>query len=275
MGTNTNYDVAFSAAKAKWESIIKCGLSDVGGGQVSDWFYNQFSSTFNGPIDDVAIGYSMEYIDGPSNILGFAAATYYRNGFPSPVSGIMKFDQDDFNNMSQNDAEIIILHEMGHILGLVNLSATACYSSCDSGNFQYGWSSGCTLASNEYAALNIASGTSTLQVENGNPGDGQICGHWEESSFPRSTGSSELMTGNFESNLFQPITRVTIAALDEAYSDYVVDYSVADPYPATGTLTTTGLLADGSGHKIYKPDSNFTLEEILHPPGVEPIELPP
>ena len=111
MGTNTNYDVAFSAAKAKWESIIKCGLSDVGGGQVSDWFYNQFSSTFNGPIDDVLIGYSMEYIDGPSNVLGFAAATYYRNGFPSPVSGIMKFDQDDFNNMSQSEFKIYSIFE--------------------------------------------------------------------------------------------------------------------------------------------------------------------
>jgi len=92
---------------------------------------------------------------------------------------------------------------MGHVLGLVNLNFSACFSSCGSGNFDYGWSSGCSLASDEYNALNL--GVGNLKVEN-DGGGGTRCSHWEEDSFPKSTGSSELMTGFFESGSAQSLS---------------------------------------------------------------------
>jgi len=193
MGSNTNFDAAFASAKAKWESIIKCDLQDIARQSSPsdfDWFGGTFKpKSFNGDVDDVVIGFSIEFIDGANGVLGFAGAVFLRTGPPgsSPISGIMKFDEDDFDTISQNDAEIIILHEMGHILGLVNLEFSACHSSCDSGNFDYGGTSGCSLASDEYNALEL--GVGNLKVEN-NGGGGTKCSHWEEESFPR------LKTGN-------------------------------------------------------------------------------
>jgi len=278
MGNNTDFDSAFEAAKLKWESIIKCDLPDFAANTDAefDWFNGQFApQTFNGPVDDVVIGFAMIYIDGPSNTLGRAGARFLRGGNTSPISGIMEFDEDDFVNLTQNDAEGIILHEMGHILGLVNLRHTACYSNCTTGNYNYGWDSGCTKASTEYMSLGLNLGA--LEVEN-DGGGGTTCSHWEEDSFPKSTGSSELMTGFFESNILQPITRVTIAALEEAHSDYVVDYSQADPYPIPSPMRS--LVLDESGmkngeytRKVYKPDTTFTIEDKMIPLP-EPIELP-
>lgn len=172
-----------------------------------------------------------------------------------------------------DDAEIIILHEMGHILGLVNLRNTDCYSTCASGNYNYGWDNfGCTKAALEYIGLGLNLGT--LKVENGNAGDGGACSHWEEDNFPTSTGSSELMTGSFEADKFQPITRVTVAALEEAHSDYVVDYDAAEPYPFS---PRTSPVLDGFGRRnvngVYKPDTTFTIKNRMMRLS-EPIELP-
>jgi len=264
MGTNTNFDPAFKAAKAKWESIIKGNLPDIQAQPKGfDWFRGQFSQkSYRGSVDDLVIGYEMKRIDGRSNILGYAGATYHRSGFGGPISGIMVFDSADFEDMSQNDAKIIILHEMGHVLGLVNVQPGRCYSPCNTRNYKYGWKSKCNLASNEYDALNLV-GAGPLKVENGN--EGGECGHWEEDNFPKSSGSSELMTGRFESGYAQPITRVTIAALQEAY-EYLVDYSAADRFPFRRKikLVSKTELADGriklaDESEVLIPDSNFTI----------------
>ena len=111
-GTNTNFDAAFASAKARWESIIIGDLSDesaVG----YDWFGGYLSASYSGAVDDVVIGYEMQVIDGLNGFLGSAGPTYRRSSTRSTISGIMRFDQDDFANMSAANAEIIILHEMG------------------------------------------------------------------------------------------------------------------------------------------------------------------
>jgi|AntRauTorckE5430_2_1112549.scaffolds.fasta_scaffold01228_5 hypothetical protein len=103
MGSNLTYDAIFEKAKSRWESIIKCDLSDAPGLPAnSDWFSGYFSTTFNGPVDDVVIGYEFKEIDGVGRTLGFAAATYFREDTRSPVSGIMVFDQDDFDSKSDS-----------------------------------------------------------------------------------------------------------------------------------------------------------------------------
>jgi hypothetical protein len=145
---------------------------------------------------------------------------------------------------------------MGHVLGLVNLSYTLCYSPCTTSS-DYGWNSGCTGASTEYDALGLGG---SLLV------DTASCGHWDESSFPYgTTGSSELMTPYFESNQGQPLSRVTIAALGESTSDYVVDYSSANSYPLT---------AGGSNEqfKVLRPASTFSLAGRMIPLD-DPIEV--
>lgn len=86
-----------------------------------------------------------------------------------------------------------------------------------------------------------------------------LCAHWAEDAFDQASGSSELMTPSFEKDIAQPITRVTIAALDDAFTDYVVDYDAADPFPFTNAAPDA--YVDGNAeipyvankHKVWVP----------------------
>ncbi len=133
---------------------------------------------------------------------------------------------------------------MAHVLGLTNVfPSSPCAVSCARDPVYT-----CTKALAEYNALGLES---TLMV------DAPSCAHWDENSFPKSTGSSELMTPVFESSLTQPITRVSIAALEEATTDYVVDYSMSNSFPYTGSTTSDRMF------KALVPDSTFNLEERM------------
>jgi hypothetical protein len=78
--------------------------------------------------------------------------------------------------------------------------------------------------------------------------------HWDEDAFPKSTGSSELMTPFVESGLAQLLTRVSIAAIEESTTDYVVDYSTVNSFPYTGST------AADKAFKALVPDSTFTID---------------
>lgn len=157
---------------------------------------------------------------------------------------------------------------MGHVLGLVNSHQSKCYSSCAKGkpNFDYGWDSGCTKASEEYNKLGL--GLGVLKVEN-DGGFGTSCAHWEDANFPPSMGSSEFMTGFFRTNFPQSISRVTIAALEEGFDDYVVDYSAADPYPMPSNITFVESKRESNR---YLPETTFTIFDKMVELS-EPIEL--
>jgi len=181
-----------------------------------DWFAGTFDDSFSGPIDDVVIGYEIGEIDGLHGVLGYAGPTYVRNVGKLPVAGIMKFDIVDFNNMDKSDAELVILHEMGHVLGIGSLWETffTCAAGCSGGDNEYD----CAKANAEYAVINP---NDPLVLQS------SVCGHWAESNFDGMV-HDELMTPYFEAHLYQPITRITVGALDDM--GYVVDYSAADPY---------------------------------------------
>jgi len=236
MGTNTDFDQAFINAQQRWQSIISNDLPDIEAGRYNDLFGDvaEFINPipFNGAVDDVVIAYSIEYLDGGGDgtILGYATTVKQRGGGGGPISGIMKFDEDDFNGPKGDDAEIIILHEMGHILGAVNVNNNCNFLCLFNTNY------GCSKAKDKYAEIYP---DTQLKLENGYTtqdiweSDGQRCYHWEEDNWPlRSTIASELMTGKFEQGISQPITKVTLGGLEDTYSGYVVDYSAADPYPA-------------------------------------------
>jgi hypothetical protein len=115
--TPQNIVDAFTEAKARWESIILNDLPDIANQNPGfDWFGNIATvyNPYNEAVDDVVIGYAIQYIDGPGKILGSAGPRYTRYD-GSPISGTMKFDIDDFTSgfFSDEDIKVIILHEMG------------------------------------------------------------------------------------------------------------------------------------------------------------------
>ena len=136
---------------------------------------------------------------------------------------------------------------MGHVLGLVSLLPS---SSCSSNNVYT-----CPKAVEEYSKLNL---NSNLFVNGA---------HWDEGAFPQQLGSSELMTPYFESNLPQPITRVSTVALEESTTDYVVDYSVANSFPYTGSS------AADMAFKALVPKTTFRTDLEMDQDDFEPIAI--
>ena len=85
----------------------------------------------------------------------------------------------------------------------------------------------------------------------------------------RKHGSSELTTPAFELDRAQPITRGSIAALDDAFSDYTVNYDAADPFPFTKDVAPDAYV-DGSNeipyvankHKVWVPTKTLNYNII-------------
>lgn len=193
-----SFQTFFDQAKAIWERVITGDLPDVGA------------------IDDLAITAVVNNIDGLGGVLGQAGPTAIRGNSNLPAVGSMTFDSADMANMMSNGTLLpVILHEMGHVLGLGTLWSTFGYNSTSG---QYTGSQALAM----YRTMSGNPGASYVPLETGGgPGTANV--HWSEAVF-----DTELMTGYAESNGNMPLSRLTIAALADL--GYQVNYSAADSY---------------------------------------------
>lgn len=198
---DTRFLSAFEEAAARWEQVIVGDLPD-------------FQSSRFGLIDDLMIDASAVAIDGPGRVLGRAGPDQLRPGSLLPVHGTMEFDTADLQSMVNNGTLVnVIIHEMGHVLGLGTLWDRL---GLKSGNFNYIGEN----ALEEYRVLSGNPSATFIPLEN-TGGPGTAGGHWSEAVF-----SSELMTG-FASGGME-MSRMTIASLEDM--GYQVDYSSADDF---------------------------------------------
>ena len=103
------YASYFTAAAQRWQQVITADVPDVD------------SATY-GHIDDLLISASVGPIDGPGRILGRAGPDLFRSGSDLPYHGIMQFDSADLASLASNGQLFyVILHEMGHVLGIGTL----------------------------------------------------------------------------------------------------------------------------------------------------------
>jgi len=245
---------AFENAAARWERVITGDLRDVEA-NVPAGSCLEDNPGFQGTVDDLLIVADVAYIDGEGNVLGSAGPCYVRGGsgqpdYFLPYFGVMRFDSADLDRMKRNGTlEAVILHEMGHVLGIgtlweagpfdfLNHEAASCQ---DSNEVTYDGA----RALDAYHALGAVG---EVPVENGG-GAGTKCGHWREATF-----DTELMTGWLD-GASAPLSRVTVGALDDL--GYRVDYGQADAY----VLPSGQAGALGAGER---------LEEVLifpEPPG--------
>jgi len=193
---------AFNSAANRWSQVVHTGLPDLSlsypaSGCGAD------SAAFSGAIDDVLITASVTAIDGPGSVLASAGPCYYRTADGLALAGSMQFDLADIGGLENSgDLEDVVLHEMGHVLGIGTLPG---WSNNQAGA---GTLTSSFVGPRARGAWQELGGNGPVPVENnGVPGTSDS--HWRESVFDR-----ELMTG-YEDAGHDPLSRLTVAALGD------------------------------------------------------------
>ena len=218
---------AFLDAAAKWRRMIVGNLRYLNVVRPAGDCLS-FVPAVNERINDIVIFARIGPIDGVNNILAQAGPCLYSTVDYLPITGVMEFDEADITNMLNNGTfNDVVLHEMGHVLGIGTM-----------------WNEGRTLLSNEggvapfftgtaaraaFAAINtVTFGGNPVPVEGNAAPVGTRDGHWRESVFGR-----ELMQGYAKIG-GMPLSRVTVASLQDL--GYVVNLANADPFTITSPI---------------------------------------
>ena len=261
---------AFNAAVAKWESVIYQHVGAPNSVNLPANGCNSGQPAVVQTVTDVVILATLDSIDGPSGILGFAGPCVTRmNGLA--LVGVMVFDSADIANLSSGTLNAVILHEMGHVLGFGTAWGTCRQlSSSPPGGIQDTYF-GCPKARAAFDSIggtNYSGGTK-VPVENCGTspyvsplcGSGTVNSHWREVVF-----NNELMTGYINSGI-NPFSVLSIAAQEDL--GYTVNYAAADAYtrvfmapPMEGTPPLS--LGDDIRHgPIYVVDAAGTVVRVI------------
>ncbi|MDO1511122.1 leishmanolysin-related zinc metalloendopeptidase [Maribacter confluentis] len=197
----------FEAAAARWERII---IKDEPSftGTLPSAFQGLPPLVDEGVVDDIIIEVVLAPIDGSGGILGQAGPQFVRSDDFLTLSGVMFFDVADLDFLEELDLfEEVIVHEMGHVLGIGTLWNTVPFGfdrtlrGGDDSNPYF-------LGKKANVFWNAEGGTLELPVE-GDFGPGTALGHWDEEVL-----NNELMTGflNLGEN---PLSRITAGSMKD------------------------------------------------------------
>jgi hypothetical protein len=243
-GLTASQQAIFNQAADEWEQVIVGDLPN---------------TTYSGQvIDDLLINASAVSIDGVNGVLGQAGPDALRSGSRLPYHGIMQFDTADLANMQQNGTLLgVVMHEMGHVLGIGTIwSSLGLLSGASTSNPTF-------RGVQATAAYNQLFGTSAsgVPVENSG-GSGTRDAHWRDSIF-----RNELMTGWVGPGTNLPMSRVTVASLADI--GYTVNMAMADPFTPSSSVIASVQASTGVSSPTPVRLSGLYAEPVrLAPAGV-------
>ena len=249
----------FESAVARWERII---IKDVPSftGTIPSAFVGFPPVINNETVDDIIIEVVLAPIDGPGRILGQAGPRFFRTSDFLTLTGVMFFDVDDLDFLESLDLfEEVIVHEMGHVLGVGTLwNLDFNFEPFNFSRMLRGGTSSNPYFTGRMANVhwNAEGGTGELPIE-GDFGPGTRFSHWDEATL-----NNELMTGflNLGPN---PLRRITAGSLrDLGYGTAVKGETYDLPKGAPGVdINEIAGSESGQGLNIGK------MEVILEPIG--------
>jgi hypothetical protein len=255
-------EAVFNTAAAKWSSIITGDVADIGAFGVPAGQCGANSPAINETIDDLLIFVTLDSIDGPGGILGFASACFIRvvGGVPNKLTvvGAMTFDTADVANLEANGIfDATILHEMGHVIG-VGSNWISPDPSLVVGSVASGGTDPYFIGANAISKFNSSGGNvypgTPVPVENVG-GAGSLDSHWRESVMGAELMTSTILIGGLVPNALSSITVGSLADLG-----YTVSYVNADPY----TVSSASVRAIGGGtpFRLVEGVPDWTLKGI-------------
>lgn len=224
-------EAAFVAAEQRWESVILRGIPSVSVNLAAGACL-EGAPAVNQVVDDVLIQAKVVEDDGPGGRLAFAGPCLVGSSDGIPRLGVMSFDVADLGPLiSSGTLDDVVLHEMGHVLGIGTRwqAIGPVLTGAGTSNPRY-------VGARGVAAWSAFGRNGTVPVE-GDFGAGTRDSHWDEATF-----GNELMTG-FISNFANPMSRLTISSLADL--GYQVDPDLADAYTVPGAGAHSPTPADG------------------------------
>lgn len=210
---------AFVKAKARWESIVKSDIPNTYTYKKGKKCYLAYTVLDQDKVvDDLMIFARVTSIDGPGGILGQAGpCVFTKEPKLYPRVGIMEFDSADMQGLvDDGTVDAVILHEMGHILGIGtswNKYKLIQRPSGDSSDAYY-------LGEGGADGLKDIGGNGKPVIET-DGGRGTAYSHWDEKTY-----DNELMTGYLGGD--ERLSLITVKSLKDL--GYSVDISKADAY---------------------------------------------
>lgn len=177
-----------------------------------------FGKLVNGTgVDDLIVLVNIAPIDGNGQILGFAGPCLIRSPGGHPIVGILTLDAVDLGFLSATNQIALVTHETSHVIGFGSLWDESPFELIGGTDNDPRFTG--TNARAQWQALG---GAGDVPVEE-DGGAGTAGSHWNEETFGR-----ELMTGFSNTNVFQPMSRMTIASFADL--GYTVNLNAADGF---------------------------------------------
>ena len=225
---------AFASAVSRWRRVITGDIGttslNVPAGECASWI-----PAIRESVNDLVVFVRLTSIDGVGKVLGQASPCYVNSTSKLPVLGFFELDSDDLGRLlDRGTLDDVVLHEMGHILGVGTM-----------------WNYGRTLLTGRGSDDPYFIGAASREHFGGIGGMGGIGytspgvpventgsagtrdAHWRRTVF-----ANELMQG-FAQAGGMPMSRVTIASLSDL--GYTVSFSGADSFSFFPSLRTLSL----------------------------------
>ena len=232
----------FDDAAARWSEIITGDLNNIENFSLPVDPFNGFGAVEEQLLDDVLIDLKFSNIDGPAGILGRAGPRILRQkGDPDElltIYGVMEFDISEFGDGGffddLDEYTTVILHEMGHVLGIgtlwqakgltkdiINDNPPTVGPGLPNPDYDPRFTGSGAIAEYQgYLSASKREFEATVPIAN-TGGSGTINGHWRELTF-----DTELMTGfSFPA---APLSSMTAASLGDL--GYTVNIGAAEDY---------------------------------------------